>query len=174
MTVTTDTTDNSAAELNGGWETSTVPVPGKVYLRRPTGSPTLPRDLTDVLPSDGGTAVLLVGGPGSADSRRAATREIGRLLSAWLEAFDGRRPVAALRRGPYSPGVVDDLRRQIRTTVEQRSGTPSRLLRVHLPPSRRGRLSFTASAAVDGRVRALVGHLARYEARWRVESVTLL
>lgn len=172
----------------------TAPVPGKVYLRRPTGEPVVrpapdmsgapgvpgapvhavgPGPATDPLagvrtPADG-----VLGAPGPS-ARTAVTAEIARLLTWWLEAYDGRRPVAALRRGPYAPGVVEDLRTQIRESVEHRHGVPSRLLRVHLPPSHRQRLSFTASAAVDGRVRAVVGHLARHDARWRVESVVLV
>ncbi|AGP31382.1 hypothetical protein A606_08695 [Corynebacterium terpenotabidum Y-11] len=151
-----------------------------MYLRRPAGQATVP----DRGPGDdpGGTGpdsgALLSGITGSSGARAAATAEISRLLTLWLDAFDGRRPVTALRRGPFSPVVLDHLRGQIRgqirDSVGARAGSPSRLLRVHLPPSHHRRLAFTASAAVDGRVRALVGHLARYDARWRVESVTLL
>lgn len=178
----------------------TAPIAGMVYLRRPVGAvDQLTTADTNAEPATGGvagpettggvavahkgaptpvetpdTGRALLSGPSSPASRQAATREIARLLWLWLEAYDGRRPVSALRRGPFSPTALDELRGLIRTTIEHRQGVPSRLLRVHLPPSHHHRLAFTASAAVNGRVRALVGHLARYDSRWRVESVTLL
>lgn len=171
----------------------TAPLPGLVYLRRPTGAAVI----EDTPPTDDAatphrdtrrTAAegVLTGTDGTAPARDAATAEISRLLRLWLEAFDGRRPVTALRRGPFSPVVLDDLRSLIRDSLDTvgtagAAGTgtvpgsgPSRLLRVHLPPSHHRRLSFTASVAVSGRVRALVGHLGRYDTRWRVESVTLV
>lgn len=120
------------------------------------------------------SAKPLLGGPTSPESRQAVTREVARLLWSWLEAYDGRRPISALRRGPFSPTVLEELRSLIRDTIEERHDIPSRLLRVHLPPSHHHRLAFTASAAVDGRVRAIAGHLARYNSRWRVESIVLL
>lgn len=165
----------------------TIAVPGMVYLRRPAGIRDIPEHppttpVSGIGPDEAtggghgtGTAgELLLGATRSAPSRSAVSREIGRLLHWWLEAYDGRRPVAVLRRGPYSPVVLDDLRAQIRASAERRHGIPSRLLTVHLPPSHHRRLSFTASALVDGRVRAMVGHLARYDEKWRVESVSLV
>lgn len=167
----------------------TEPVPGMVYLRRPVGAAPV-RDAV-AGPVDGrvGRAEtapdsVLVGTGPAAPARNAAVAEIARLLCLWLEAFDGRRPVAALRRGPFSPAVLDELRSVIRSSLDHRAAAsgaghapgsgPSRLLRVHLPPSHHRRLSFTASVAVSGRVRALVGHLGLVDTRWRVESVTLV
>lgn len=174
----------------------TAPVPGKVYLRRPVGATAVPASAPpDAVPvptapaPDGGArgargrvdapAGVRAAGNGAvrapgASARTTVTTEIARLLTWWLEAYDGRRPVAALRRGPYAPLVTEELRAQIRDAPDRRYGTPSRLLRVHLPPSHRQRLSFTASVSVDGRVRAVVGHLARHGSRWRVESVVLV
>jgi hypothetical protein len=174
----------------------TAPLPGMVYLRRPAGAATVraaragragradmpgadaatPSRGTRPTEADG----VLSGTDGTTPARAAATAEITRLLRLWLEAFDGRRPVTALRRGPFSPAVLDDLRTLIRESLDATrtdtapGSTPSRLLRVHLPPSHHRRLSFTASVAVSGRVRALVGHLGRHDSRWRVESVTLV
>lgn len=94
------------------------------------------------------------------------------LVGVWLEVVDGRRPVSALRKGPFAPAVTADLRgrmREIRTPDEA-----SRVLSVHLPPAHRTRLNFTASVTHHRRVRAVAGHLARYDGRWRVESVTLI
>ena len=156
----------------------TAPLPGMVYLRRPVGAPSPPTGTREppAAPRADGVPQLLSGATASPDARSAVTAEIARLLTLWLEAYDGRRPVNALRRGPFSPGALDELRARIRSDLDRRSGAParSRLLQVHLPPSHHRRLSFTASAAVDGRVRAVVGHLARYESRWRVESVNLM
>lgn len=174
----------------------TVPLPGLVYLRRPTGAAAMeaapptagfsaPHRDARRTGADGAGGVLTQTDR-TTPARDAATAEISRLLRLWLEAFDGRRPVTALRRGPFSPAVLDELRYLIRDSLDTvrtagAAGTttapgsiPSRLLRVHLPPSHHRRLSFTASAAVSGRVRALVGHLGRHDTRWRVESVTLV
>ncbi len=153
-----------------------------------------------VPPTPGDAESVLVDTAGTTPTGNAAAAGIARLLCLWLEALDGRRPVTALRRAPFSPLVLDDLRRLIRESMDSpgqparavtgvhgpgtggavgRTGTtagppPSRLLRVHLPPSHHRRLSFTASVAVSGRVRALVGHLGRYDSRWRVENIALV
>ncbi len=189
-------TESTAAYTAVHSAAHTVPLPGLVYLRRPTGATALedtPPTADVAAPhrdprrtgADGAGGVL-TGTDRTTPARDAATAEISRLLRLWLEAFDGRRPVTALRRGPFSPAVLDDLRSLIRESLDTvgtagaaRTGpapgsTPSRLLRVHLPPSHHRRLSFTASVAVSGRVRALVGHLGRHDTRWRVESVTLV
>lgn len=188
--------DGLYGDVNGSGA-CTAPVPGKVYLRRPAGaaaahrgsgdSSGTPGDATAAVsgqeapgqevvtsaPSPGRDVTGVLSSPGP-EAREAVTREIARLLQCWLEAYDGRRPVSVLRRGPYSPAVIDELRNRIRLDIDHRQGVASQLLRVSLPPSHRRRVSFTASAAVDGRVRAVVGHLARHRSKWRVEGVTLV
>lgn len=101
------------------------------------------------------------------------------LVGVWLEVVDGRRPVSALRKGPFSPTVAEDLRGRMRDARARPTGAttvdePSRVLSVHLPPAHRDRLNFTASVLHHRRVRAVAGHLARYDGRWRIESVTLI
>ena len=195
-TSTETTATHTAVHTAAHSAAHTVPLPGLVYLRRPTGAAVVedtPPTADVAAPhrdtrrtGAGGADGVLTGTDRTTPARDAATAEISRLLRLWLEAFDGRRPVTALRRGPFSPAVLDDLRSLIRDSLDTirtagaaRTGTapgstPSRLLRVHLPPSHHRRLSFTASVAVSGRVRALVGHLGRHDTRWRVESVTLV
>jgi hypothetical protein len=169
-----------------GEQPSLAPVPGLVYLMRPAGA----RDVTGTPAgpagpggaADGAVSPLpdadvlgrTVGDPGARDRLRG---QIGRLLTAWLEAFDGRRPVSALRTGPFSDEAVERLHHQIRETYRStrpRSPEPSRLLRVHLPPSHRSRPAFVGSALVQGRVRALAGYLRQQEGHWRIDDVTLL
>lgn len=114
------------------------------------------------------------------EAREMLRVQVGRLLTAWLEAFDGRRPVAALRTGPFSPDTVDQLQHQIRESYRSPSPhrdtrvTPSRLLRVHLPPAHRSRPAFVGSVLVGGKVRALAGFLGRHGDHWRIDDVTLL
>lgn len=101
------------------------------------------------------------------------------LISVWLEVLDGRRPVSALRKGPYSPVVSESLRGMVRESAADPGGRGfptevSRVLAVHIPPSHRERLGFTASVARDGRVRAVAGHLARYDGQWRIESIVII
>ncbi|WP_010119680.1 Rv3235 family protein [Corynebacterium nuruki] len=156
-----------------GEQPSLAPVPGLVYLMRPVGLPHPPRpQATPVAGPD-----LL--GPAADDpaARETLRNQVARLLTAWLEAFDGRRPVAALRNGPFTVGTVEQLQRQIRADHRgtlPRPGTPSRLLRVHLPPAHRGRPAFMGSVLIHDRVRALVGCLGRHGPHWLIDELTLL
>jgi hypothetical protein len=173
-------------------------VPGLVYLRRPCPVEGPAPGLAAASQAPSGTAGS--GGPGtgpdSASGTTAGTEtgnktgngdvpapaavraRIGMLVGVWLEVLDGRRPVSALRKGPFSPGVTEDLRGRIRdarpTPGAVSAPTVSRVLSVHLPPTRPDRLTFTASVTHGDRVRAVAGHLARYDGRWRVETMTLI
>lgn len=171
-------TDATTPPTHG--RTAYVPVPGLVYLRRP-GRHAVP--VTQDAPASEAAPVQDAASrrPGSAVNARVAM-----LVGVWLEVVDGRRPVSALRKGPFSPRVTEDLRGRMRQAlpaaarVSGASGTasspavPSRVLSVHLPPTHPERLTFTASVLHHERVRAVVGHLARYEGRWRVETVTMV
>lgn len=111
---------------------------------------------------------------------------LGRWIVLWLEAREGRRPPMSLRRGPYSPAVIEDLRRATSPTTGG-----ARLLRVHAQKTRFGQIRFSASAFYDGRVRAIAGFLDDGEGRhgtrspqrsrgelraglWRVEHIHLI
>lgn len=152
-------------------------VPGLVYLRRPVPV-TEPAENPAVSgrPPDTGTTPP----PPSDDvpPAPAVRSRVGMLVGVWLEVLDGRRPVSVLRKGPFSPRVADDLRGRIRDARPGTGSTPpqtvSRVLSVHLPPTHRERLTFTASVAHGNRVRAVAGHLSRYDGQWRIETVTLI
>lgn len=163
--------------------TAYVPVPGLVYLRRP-GRHAAPVTQDAPAPVAPPVQDAATPRPGSAVNARVAM-----LVGVWLEVVDGRRPVSALRKGPFSPRVTEDLRGRMRQALPTAAGTstapgasgtasspavPSRVLSVHLPPTHPERLTFTASVLHRERVRAVVGHLARYEGRWRVETVTMV
>lgn len=111
---------------------------------------------------------------------------LSRWIVLWLEAKEGRRAPMSLRRGPYSPAVIEELRR---STSPATGG--ARLLRVHAQKTRFGQIRFSASAFYDGRVRAIAGSLddgeGRHGARspqrsrgelraglWRVEHIHLI
>lgn len=173
-----------------------APVPGLVYLRKPRSAPVrpTPRELPTTLPKvqttagDGGATTAQTSGDtqretagnagdardaGKDSARSAVASRIGMLVRTWLEVLDGHRPVTVLRKGPFSPTVTETLRGVLRNAGSVPT-SPSRVLSVAIPPSHRDRLGFTASVARDGRVRAVVGHLSRYDGRWRVESITLI
>ncbi|WP_291478396.1 Rv3235 family protein [Corynebacterium sp.] len=159
-------------------------VPGLVYLRRP--GPVATRGVRSPAdaPSTGATSTsdtaVAADPPPATDGRTApAVRaRVGMLVGVWLEVLDGRRPVSVLRKGPFSPRVSDDLRGRIRDSRPSPGDTSprpvSRVLSVHLPPTHPERLTFTASVAHGDRVRAVAGHLARYDGRWRIETLTLI
>jgi hypothetical protein len=169
-------------------------VPGLVYLRRPcpVGGPvegsvaapeTAAQAPTDTaVPGDAHTdqspGTDTPQGTADVPAPAAVRARIGMLVGVWLEVLDGRRPVSALRKGPFSPGVTEDLRGRIRDARPSPGTTSpptvSRVLSVHLPPTRPDRLAFTASVAHGDRVRAVAGHLSRYDGRWRVETMTLI
>lgn len=168
-------TDATTPPTHG--RTAYVPVPGLVYLRRP-GRHAVP--VTQDAPASEAAPVqdAATRRPGSAVNARVAM-----LVGVWFEVVDGRRPVSALRKGPFSPRVTEDLRGRMRRSLTASAGAsgapsspavPSRVLSVHLPPTHPERLTFTASVLHHERVRAVVGHLARYEGRWRVETVTMV
>ncbi|WP_420099662.1 Rv3235 family protein [Corynebacterium sp.] len=151
-------------------------VPGLVYLRRPgpverpvrsgTGAP------ATASPAEPGHT------PDGVPDAAAVRARVAMLVGVWLEVLDGRRPVSVLRKGPFSPRVSEDLRGRLRDT-RPLPGTPStrtvsRVLSVHLPPTHPERLTFTASVAHGTRVRAVAGHLSRYDGRWRVETMNLI
>ncbi|WP_300610620.1 hypothetical protein [Corynebacterium sp.] len=111
---------------------------------------------------------------------------LGRWIVLWLEAREGRRAPMSLRRGPYSPAVIEDLRR-----ASSPATGGARLLRVHAQKTRFGQIRFSASAFYDGRVRAIAGFLDDGEGRhgtrspqrsrgelraglWRVEQIHLI
>lgn len=111
---------------------------------------------------------------------------LGRWIVLWLEAREGRRAPMSLRRGPYSPAVIEDLRR-----ASSPATGGARLLRVHAQKTRFGQIRFSASAFYDGRVRAIAGFLDDGEGRhgtrspqrsrgelraglWRVEHIHLI
>lgn len=151
-------------------------VPGLVYLRRPV-------PVVEAAENSAGTGQLAgtgVAPPPSDDvpPAPAVRSRVGMLVGVWLEVLDGRRPVSVLRKGPFSPRVADDLRGRIRDARPGPGATPpqtaSRVLSVHLPPTHRERLTFTASVAHGNRVRAVAGHLSRYDGQWRIETVTLI
>ena len=150
-------------------------VPGLVYLRRPvpvveaaenSGTGRGPDNSTTPPPSD------------DIPPTPAVRSRVGMLVGVWLEVLDGRRPVSVLRKGPFSLRVADDLRGRIRDARPGPGATPpqtaSRVLSVHLPPTHRERLTFTASVGHGNRVRAVAGHLSRYDGQWRIETVTMI
>ena len=111
---------------------------------------------------------------------------LSRWIVLWLEAREGRRAPMSLRRGPYSPAVIEDLRR-----ASHPATGGARLLRVHAQKTRFGQIRFSASAFYDGRVRAIAGFLDDGEGRhgtrspqrsrgelraglWRVEHIHLI
>lgn len=158
-------------------------VPGLVYLRRPGPAVEAVRNSAgprrrpeDTEPSSVDGTVL---SPSESVPPAPEVRaRVGMLVNVWLEVLDGRRPVSVLRKGPFSPRVADELRGRIRDARPAPGATPprtvSRVLSVHLPPTHPDRLTFTASVAYGNRVRAVAGHLARYDGQWRIETVTLI
>lgn len=82
---------------------------------------------------------------------------IAGLLRLWLEALDGRRTVESLRRGPFSPIVLDALATRVRSNASARS---SKIMSLHIVPSTPGIVRFCASACIDTRIRAITGVLA--------------
>ena len=166
---------------------ASVPKPGYNFLRIPAG-----------LQADGPAARFLTAQaptaiesapPAAAQSTPQNTVDLATLsrwIVLWLEAREGRRAPMSLRRGPYSPAVIEDLRR---ATSPATGG--ARLLRVHAQKTRFGQIRFSASAFYDGRVRAIAGFLDDGEGRhgtrspqrsrgelraglWRVEHIHLI
>lgn len=169
--------------------TTYEPVPGLVYLRRPQrcggdGPVDTPEAAQKQVQVQAGDAVADRTAPPQQEARRtgrSVSGRVGMLIAVWLEVLDGRRPVSVLRKGPFNPLVVEELRGRLRRADAASSPdspdprpAPSRVLSVHLPPTHRERLAFTASVTHGGRVRAVAGHLGRYDGRWRIESVTLI
>lgn len=167
---------------------ASVPKPGYNFLRIPAG-----------LQADGPAARFLTAqAPAAAiESTPSAAAQntphntmdlatLSRWIVLWLEAREGRRAPMSLRRGPYSPAVIEDLRRATSPTTGG-----ARLLRVHAQKTRFGQIRFSASAFYDGRVRAIAGFLDDGEGRhgtrspqrsrgelraglWRVEHIHLI
>lgn len=149
-----------------------VRLPGRIYLFRPTGTGSV-RAAAGTAASRTSTAAPGFNGTGGVGGQ-AADRELRaavfRLLMFWLEALDGRRPVEALRRGPYARQVVERLRTRVAGRPDQRGRrdgrdhaggwAPATVLSLHLTGGGPSRRTFCASVRVHGRIRAVVGHLA--------------
>ncbi|OFO14135.1 hypothetical protein HMPREF3088_05040 [Corynebacterium sp. HMSC22B11] len=164
------------------------PKPGYNFLRIPAG---LQADgpAARFLRAQAPAAAIESAPPAAAQSTPQNTVDLATLsrwIVLWLEAREGRRAPMSLRRGPYSPAVIEDLRR---ATSPATGG--ARLLRVHAQKTRFGQIRFSASAFYDGRVRAIAGFLDDGEGRhgtrspqrsrgelraglWRVEHIHLI
>lgn len=162
-----ETTAETSGNTRPGRQARFEPVPGLVYLRRARGG-TLERQNAATAPKPQKTPPTSQTAAGDVVARRVAM-----LVGTWLEVVDGLRPVTVLRKGPFSPTVSEQLRGVLRDASRSRR-SPSRVLSVNLPPTHRDRLGFTASVIRDGRVKAVAGHLARYDGQWRVESISLI
>ncbi|HIW91373.1 MAG TPA: hypothetical protein H9870_06915 [Candidatus Corynebacterium avicola] len=149
------------------------PVPGLVYLRRPRGGTVVRQDAATATDGTERAAAPSPNARKNTAAGDAVARRVAMLVGTWLEVVDGLRPVTVLRKGPFSPVVSEQLRGVLRDAGKSRR-SPSRVLSVNLPPTHRDRLGFTASVTRDGRVKAVAGHLARYDGQWRVESITLI
>ena len=138
------------------------------------------------LPATAATSSSPVSAPPATPQNAVDLATLSRWIVLWLEAREGRRAPMSLRRGPYSPAVIDDLRR-----ASHPATGGARLLRVHAQKTRFGQIRFSASAFYDGRVRAITGFLDNGEGRhgtrspqrsrgelraglWRVEHIHLI
>ena len=171
---------------------ASVPKPGYNFLRVPAGLQAdgpAARFLTAQAPA----AAIESAPPAAAQYTSQSTPQntvdlatLSRWIVLWLEAREGRRAPMSLRRGPYSPAVIEDLR-----CVTSPTTGGARLLRVHAQKTRFGQIRFSASAFYDGRVRAIAGFLDDGEGRpgtrspqrsrgelraglWRVEHIHLI
>ena len=118
---------------------ASIPKPGYNFLRIPTG-----------LQADGPAARFLTAqapaaaiesdppaSPKGAPQNTVDPATLSRWIVLWLEAREGRRAPMSLRRGPYSPAVIDDLRR-----ASSPATGGARLLRVHAQKTRFGQIRF--------------------------------
>lgn len=117
----------------------TLALPGFIYLRRPG---------PDAVAPPGPSAHADEGGPSRRAPELPPVAYVARLLHAWLEAWDGFRPVHSLRRGPFAPGVVERVilewetraRQAGQLAVHPRSATAARPA-VSAPRANRGTLA---------------------------------
>ena len=115
--------------------------------------------------------------------------QIASLLQLWLEAFQGRRTVESLRRGPFAPVVLDALSTRVRSHT---AGVAAKIMSLHIVPSTPGLVRFCASARLGNRIRAVTGVLVVHSAKtpaalhevrlgrvkrkryWRVETISMV
>ncbi|RAV31983.1 Rv3235 family protein [Corynebacterium heidelbergense] len=151
-----DATDRACAAL-----------PGFTYLRRPRGGIGRGGMVPAPIHTDCTTAKRSPLPP-------PAPGHVARLVQVWLEAWDGHRAPASLRKGPFAGEIIERLILQRELAARNAGATPRRQsgasvvsVRVQAPAHRTAapKVPFCASVRRGSRIRAVAGYLQFYRPR---------